>query len=65
MIMQQATVVKLADGVPMKLNFIGENDINKHIIFSIPDGEYTFSFQVKSMLPSFHPLLYVKYYPDL
>jgi hypothetical protein len=57
--------IKLSDGIPILLKFSGENDVNKHLVFSIPDGEYTFSFQVKTKTQGFYPQLYVKYYPDL
>ena len=35
------------------------------MLFSVPDGDYTFSFQLKSKTPGFYPKLYVKYYEDI
>ena len=65
MLMQNRTVVRLADGVPTRLKYHGKKDTSKLLIFSIPDGAYTFSVQVKSKTDNFYPRLYVKYYEDL
>jgi hypothetical protein len=35
------------------------------MLFSIPDGSYTFQIQVKSLTPNFFPKVYVKYYEDI
>jgi hypothetical protein len=43
MLMQNRTVVRLADGVPTRLTYHGKKDTSKLLIFSIPDGAYTFS----------------------
>ena len=55
----------MADGVPTRLKYHGKKDTSKLLIFSIPDGAYTFSVQVKSKTENFYPRLYVKYYEDL
>jgi hypothetical protein len=58
-------VIRLADGVPQLLKFHGSEDLNKHLVFSIPDGDYTFQVQLKSLTDGFFPKLYVKYYEDI
>lgn len=65
MLMQQRTILKLADGLPQQLQFKGQQDTNKLMLFSIPDGSYTFQIQVKSLTPNFFPKVYVKYYEDI
>lgn len=65
MIMQNRTVVRLADGVPTRLRYTGKKDTSRLMIFSIPDGSYTFSVQVKTKTENFYPRLYVKYYENL
>lgn len=35
------------------------------MVFSIPDGSYTFSVSVKTLTKNFYPKLYVKYYEDI
>jgi len=58
-------VVRLADGVPQLLKFHGAEDLNKLLMFNIPDGDYTFQIQIKSLSDNFYPKLYVKYYEDI
>lgn len=65
MIMQERTIVRLSDGMPQTLKFHGSNDMNKLLVFSIPDGAYTFQVQIKSLSDNFYPKLYVKYYEDI
>jgi hypothetical protein len=65
MLMQNRTVIRLADGVPTRLKYQGKKDTSKLMIFTIPDGSYTFSVQIKSKTQDFYPRLYVKYYEDL
>ena len=48
MIMQDRTIIRLAEGVPHRVKFNSLKDISKLMIFSIPDGAYTFSVQVKT-----------------
>jgi len=43
MLMQDRTIVRLADGVPTRMKYQGKKDTSKLMIFSIPDGSYTFS----------------------
>ena len=57
--------MRLSDGVPTRLKYIGAKDTSKLMIFSIPDGSYTFSVQVKTKTENFYPRLYVKYYENL
>jgi hypothetical protein len=35
------------------------------MLFTIPDGSYTFTVNVKTKVEGFYPRLYVKYYPDI
>jgi hypothetical protein len=65
MLMQNRTVVRLSDGVPQRIQYQGKKDISKLLLFTIPDGSYTFSVQIKSKTQNFFPRLYVKYYEDL
>jgi hypothetical protein len=65
MLMQDRTILRLADGVPTHLTFQGKKDVSKLLLFTIPDGSYTFSVQVKTKTDNFYPRLYVKYYPDI
>lgn len=65
MLMQDRTIIRLSDGVPMKAKYGSKTDLSKLMVFHIPDGSYTFSVQVKSLTDNFYPKLYVKYYEDL
>lgn len=35
------------------------------MIFMVPDGNYTFSIQVKTKSENFYPKLFIKYFDDL
>lgn len=65
MLMQNRTVVRLSDGVPTHVYYQGRKDTSKLMLFTIPDGSYTFSVQIKTKTESFFPKLYVKFYEDI
>lgn len=51
--------------MPTQVRFQGVKDVSKLMLFTIPDGSYTFTVNVKTKTEGFYPRLYVKYYPDI
>jgi hypothetical protein len=51
----------LIDGVASLLTYGDQNDINKFMFFSVPEGLHTININVKAVTKGFHPHLYVNY----
>lgn len=52
--------------MPQRLHFEDINDISKHMIIGVPEGDQTIVITVKSKAPSnFYPKLYFQFYPNI
>jgi hypothetical protein len=61
LVQQEYSSLTLSDGVPMLLTYGDQNDLNKFMFFSIPEGLHTININVRALTEGFHPHLYVNY----
>lgn len=59
------TIIQLKDGVSTKLVFEDKEDISKHMIIGVPEGDSLISFTVKTLTENFYPKLYYQFYEDI
>ena len=41
MVLQEKSIIQLKDGYPQRLQFSDHNDISKHLIYLLPEGQFT------------------------
>ena len=56
---QDHTIVQLSDGHPQQLFYQDYQDVSKYLIYTLPEGNSTVVFFVKSKTKDFFPHLYL------